>query len=153
MRKIVDGRLKPGKRDRLAWALYKRESYENLVQKISELVNNLVELFPSPTYQQAQLCRNEPNGMFDGPRLSRGIIDDEDDFRGYARQTGLGQRVIRVGDVQINQDFACQIGDNVELPGQASSIETGVVNGSGRAVLHIGSNVGTGRTMFNRAQR
>ncbi|CDM35008.1 unnamed protein product [Penicillium roqueforti FM164] len=43
---IIHGRLKPRKRDRVAWALYKRGNYENLVENISDLVNNLVELFP-----------------------------------------------------------------------------------------------------------
>jgi hypothetical protein len=139
VRKIVDGRLKPGKRDRLAWALYKRESYENLVQKISELVNNLVELFPSPTYHPGQLCRKERNGIFDDPRPSRRIVADETEVARHIRQTGPEHRVIRVGEVEINQDFSCQIGDNIELPGQARSIETGVVHGSGCGMLHIGS--------------
>ncbi|KAK4863263.1 hypothetical protein LT330_002041 [Penicillium expansum] len=154
MRNIIDGRLKPRKRDRVAWALYKRGNYENLVENISDLVNNLVELFPSTTPEQGQLCRKEVQVMSSGSlELLREVTDGEDEVLKGMLQMELQQRTIHVGEVQVKEDFVGQIGDNVELASQASNIEIRVVGGSGRAMLHIGSNIASGKTIYDQGQR
>lgn len=150
MRNIIDGRVKPRKRDRVAWALYKRGNYENLVENISDLVNNLVELFPSTAHEHGQLCRKEVQSMSSSSlQLLREVIDDEDQVLKHILQLELQQRTIRVGEVQVKDEFVGQIGDNVGLASQASSIEIKVVSGSGRAMLHIGSNIASGKTIYD----
>ncbi|KAF9883331.1 hypothetical protein FE257_003749 [Aspergillus nanangensis] len=138
MRRIIDGRLKPRKRDRVTWALYGRTNYENLVEKISELVNNLVELFPSMAPAEGLLCRNEVEEMsLDSLKLFENIIDEKDKVLKNIYQIELERRIIRVGEVQATDDFMCHIGDNVEFANQASSIDIKAINASGRAILHI----------------
>ncbi|SPO02848.1 uncharacterized protein DNG_05525 [Cephalotrichum gorgonifer] len=145
MRSIIDGRLKPGKRNLVAWVLYKRGAYQTLVEDISELVDNLLELFPSTADKQAQLCKDEVKGMSsDRLKLLGDVIGDEDDLLKTVIETELEQRAIRVGEVRVADSFVGQIGDNVESAGQASSIDVGAVIGSGHSTLHIGSNIGTG---------
>lgn len=151
MRRIIDGRLKTRKRDQIAWAVYKKESYENLVGKISELVSNLTELFPTTAYHSKHLCEKEVNDMSsDSLRLLGNIISNQDEVLQHAIRNELNKRTIRVGSVRMTDDFLGQIRDDVISTVRASDIDVTPVDRSGRAILHIGSNVGTESTTFKR---
>ncbi|KAJ5722923.1 hypothetical protein N7488_000958 [Penicillium malachiteum] len=145
VRTIIDTRLKPRKRDRIAWALYRKESYENLVDKLAELVNNLIELFPSTADQQARLCQEEAQSMdSDALRSMGSIIGNQDqDLQHHIREE-IKNRKIYVKSIQVNEHFQGHVGDNVSSLGQASDIDVGTVLGSGNSVLHIGSNFSSG---------
>ncbi|KGO68017.1 hypothetical protein PITC_053050 [Penicillium italicum] len=142
MRKIIDGRLTPRKRDRIAWALHKREDYESLVGNISELVNNLIELFHSTTDQQARLCQEEAQSMdSDALRSMGSIIGGQDQALQYHMREEINKRKINVKFFQATEHFQGHIGDNnVTSVGQASDIDMGTVLGSGHSTLHIGTN-------------
>lgn len=76
--------------DRVAWALYKRVNYENLVETISDLVNNLVESFPSRAHKQGQLGRKEVQLMSSGSfELLRKVMDDDDEVLKHMLQIEL----------------------------------------------------------------
>jgi hypothetical protein len=59
LRKINETRIKPRKRDRTNWALYKKTTFEELVSTLSILVNNPVQLFPTKRKTLEELCRAE----------------------------------------------------------------------------------------------
>ncbi|KGO39072.1 hypothetical protein PEXP_045460 [Penicillium expansum] len=90
--------------------------------------------------------------IIDG-QLLREVTDGEDEVLKDMLQMELQQRTIHVGEIQVKDDFVGQIGDNVELASQASNIEIKVVGGSGRAMLHIGSNIASGKTIYDQGQR
>jgi tetratricopeptide (TPR) repeat protein len=53
-------RFNPGKLwKRTKWALYKEKYFSRLIQDITELVNGLIDLFPTARPEQLRLCKEE----------------------------------------------------------------------------------------------
>ena len=152
LRKISHERFKPRKRDMIAWALYRKGSFENLIESISDLTTNLVDLFPSTLETQKQLCKNEIKDL-DGPSLALldKVIGDEDGILKPILLAEVEQRPNIFNNIDVRDNFTGHFGDNV-APGERS--RSGVysrISVGGSAVAHFGSNIGDfrGKTVFD----
>jgi hypothetical protein len=155
MHRLNYERVKPRKRDRISWALYRKGNFENLIENISDLTNNLVDLFPSTIDAQKQLCKNEVKDM-DIPSLA--LLDKaigvEDEILKPILQAEVEQRPNFFSNIDVRDHFRGHFGDNV-APGENS--RSGLyshINAGGDAVAHFGSNIGNfqGKTVFDSPQ-
>lgn len=158
MRKINNSRTeawKPRKRDRLAWAIYRKGSFEDLVDKLADLVKSLVELFPAVQDIQQQLCMEEVNAI---PSASLSLLPDVIGSKDKIFQTTLEAKLEQQGnhfsDINVGERARGQYGTNYgagEKPGRG--IWTRITAG-GDSFSHFGDTVGNfqGRTVFDAGQ-
>ncbi|QKX55938.1 uncharacterized protein TRUGW13939_03037 [Talaromyces rugulosus] len=157
LRRICDQRLnlKPGTRDRLSWALYGKGSFENLVENISMLTTNLVELFPSKVGTQKELCQFEIKDLDpDSLTLLDKAIGQEDKILRATLDAEAEKWPNLYSNIEVTEHFRGHFGDNIG-PGGASrrTIFSGIRAG-GNAVAHFGHNVRMqGRTDFDSTQQ
>jgi hypothetical protein len=136
-------RIKPRKRDRIAWALYRKSAFENLIDTISELTSNLTDLFPAVRPVQQDLCKAEVKGL-DGKALAlldQAIGDQDEILKPVLLQEAASQPNI-FRDIEVKDYFYGQFGDNVApgATGRSAIVEIIVAGGSG--IVHFGSNIG-----------
>ncbi|KAE8442729.1 hypothetical protein EG329_002920 [Mollisiaceae sp. DMI_Dod_QoI] len=64
------------------WALYEEKRFRRLIEDVTELVNDLVELFPASQAIQQQLCEKEVSiiGATEGISVLREIAAEQDEF-------------------------------------------------------------------------
>jgi hypothetical protein len=136
-------RIKPRKRDRIAWALYRKSAFENLIDTISDLTSNLIELFPATRLTQQNLCKDEVKGL-DGKALALldQVIGDQDKLLKPILLQEAASHPNIFTDVEIKGYFHGQFGDNV-APGATgrNAIYTKIVGG-GNGTVHFGNNIG-----------
>jgi effector-binding domain-containing protein len=156
MRNINDERMKPRKRDRIAWALYRKGSFENLIENIAELTTNLTELFPSTIDSQKELAKSEV-GIMDTSslRLLKEAIGEEDYVLRPVLQSEIEKRPNVFSDIKIQEQFLGQFGDNVAAGEESRSGHYTHIDAGGSAVAHFGSNIGNfrGRTIFDAVRK
>jgi hypothetical protein len=152
IRTINDKRVKPRKRDRVAWALYRKGNFENLLESISDLTNNLVELFPSTVESQRQMCKEEVQDLdVAALALLNKAVGDEDAILAPILRAEAERRPNVFSNIDVRDDFRGHFGDNV-APGEKSrsGLYSDIIGG-GSATAHFGSNIGNfqGRTVFD----
>jgi hypothetical protein len=156
MDKINGERVKPRKRDRITWALYRRGTFENLIENISEMTTNLVDLFPSTIDAQRELAKAEV-GMIDTGALTLlgQAIGVEDEVLKPELLSEMQKRSNIFSNITISEQFVGQFGDNVAAGEQSRSGHYTRIKAGGNAVAHFGSNIGNfqGRTIFDSVRK
>ncbi|EED20663.1 conserved hypothetical protein [Talaromyces stipitatus ATCC 10500] len=150
MRNISDERVKPRKRDRVSWALYRKGNYENLVENISMLTSKLVELFPSAVDAQKRLCQGEIREIEpESLDLLGNAIGEEDEIFKQAVKVELAKGPNLFTNIAVTDHFRGHFGNNIAA-GEASAARAA----GGNAVAHFGSNIGKykGKTVFDTSQ-
>ncbi|KAI8938669.1 hypothetical protein NX059_004536 [Plenodomus lindquistii] len=59
-----------GRRQKAKWALYQQKSFARLIEDVTELVDNLVDLFPAAQPAQIELCEQEVATFDDNESLA-----------------------------------------------------------------------------------
>ncbi|KAJ5709040.1 hypothetical protein N7493_010374 [Penicillium malachiteum] len=145
--------LKPRKRDRPAWALYRKESFQLLIDEVSDLTNNLLELFPSSTETQKQICKENLKGL-DSTCLTLLLeaISEEDDISKSIIKAELHRQPNYYSQIEVRDRFRGHFGDNFSVGEYArrGAVYSNIIAG-GDAVMHFGSNFGDfkEKTMFD----
>ena len=152
MRALADKRFKPRKRDRVSWALYRKGAFEALIDRISILTNNLVELFPSAAGTQKQLCEGEVKGLDKwSMTLLEGAIDEEDKMLLAAIRAEAEGAPNFYSDVEVGGHFRGHFGDNVAAGEMSRRKIFTRIRGGENAVVQFGDNIGNyqGRTVHD----
>ena len=135
--------MKPRKRDRLGWALYRKGNFENLIENISDLTTNLVDLFPSTVDSQKELCKSEVNGLGGGSlALLDKAIGEEDSILKSIILDEVRQRPNIFSNIEVLDNFRGHFGDNVAAGENSRSGIYTRLKAGGSAVVHFGSNIG-----------
>jgi hypothetical protein len=146
MRKLIDTRVKPRKRDQISWALYRKGAFETLIETISDLTDNLVNLFPSTVEVQEQLCREEVKDLdADSLALLNKAINGTDDMLQAILQLEAHQRPNFYGNIDVRDQFKGHFGDNVAPKESSRSNVFSNIRAGGNATAHFGNNIGTSR--------
>ncbi|KAI9674384.1 MAG: hypothetical protein M1822_009062 [Bathelium mastoideum] len=66
----VDRQNKSGLKEKVKWAMYEEKHFRRLIEDITGLVNDLVELFPSAKEKQYSLCADEVSAVKNNKELS-----------------------------------------------------------------------------------
>ena len=71
-----------GLRQKAKWAPYEEKHFRRLIEDITGLVNDLVELFPAAQASQKELCKTEMAEMGKNGRLQtlKAVAEDQDKF-------------------------------------------------------------------------
>lgn len=155
MRKISNERvktLKYRKRDRISWALYRKGSFQNLIETVSDLTDNLIELFPAKVNSQESLCKSEVMGI-DKEALSLllTVIDNDDELLKQAIKSGLESGSIVFTNIEVKDESKAHFGYNIGAGESSRSSVYSNIKAGGNSITHFGNNVGNfqGRTMFD----
>lgn len=78
----IERQNRSGVRQRAKWALYQEKAFRRLIEDITELVDNLVELFPAVQQTQREICDREVQAIGEGEGMSilREIAAAQDKF-------------------------------------------------------------------------
>jgi hypothetical protein len=114
----IERQNRSGVRQKAKWALYQEKQFRRLIEDITELVNDLDDLFPATQQSRRDLCDIEVTTIREGEGMSalREIAADQDKL--------LEQAITKV----------------TEIAGRSHHI---VFSGSGNAGLQLGHNSGT----------
>jgi hypothetical protein len=157
LRRICDQhlKLKPGTRDRLSWALYGKGSFENLVENISMLTTNLVELFPSEVDTQKELCQLEIKDLDpDSLTLLNEVIGQEDKILRATLNAEAEKCPNLYSNIEVTDHFRGHFGDNIGPGGASRKTTFSGIKAGGNAVAHFGHNFCMqGRTNFDSTQQ
>jgi hypothetical protein len=143
MRRVNDSRIKVRTRDRISWALYRKGNFESLLENVSELINNLVELFPSAAQSQADLCREEVHDLDAGSLvlLDKTAGDDDELLRQILRAE-VENRPNLFSKIEVRERFRGHFGDNVAAGEKSRSGIYSHIQAGGEAIAHFGNNIG-----------
>lgn len=143
MRRIVDRRVKPRVRDRITWALYQKGAFQNLIETISALTSQLVELFPPTHDAQKQMCKSEVGGLDRESLalLNEAIGDDDEMLKGVLRAEAQ-QRPNLFSNIEVKDYARGQYGDIVKEAASARSTVVRGVKAGGHSVTHFGNVIG-----------
>lgn len=153
MRKINEQRVRPRKRDRMAWALYRKTSFEWLIEETSELIHNLVGLFPSTIEMQKQLCKEEIQDLdTESLRLLNEVVEDEDELLKDVLRAEVRPDVF--SHIEVADHFRGHFGDNVASGENTRNKVYSHIKGGGNAIAHFGNTIGNfqGRMVYEEAR-
>ncbi|KAJ3532881.1 hypothetical protein NM208_g8238 [Fusarium decemcellulare] len=152
IRGCIDKRIKPRKRDRISWAIYRKGAFQNLIETISSLVDNLIELFPAKLETQKQLCGDEVRDLdVDSLALLDKAAGDDDTMLQAILRIEAQQRPNFYTNIEVRDYFTGHFGDNVASTGPSRSAVYSNIRAGGHAVAHFGNNVGNyqGKTVYS----
>ncbi|KAJ9652363.1 hypothetical protein H2201_009224, partial [Coniosporium apollinis] len=83
-----------GLRHKAKWALYEEKHFRRLIEDVTDLINDLVELFPAAQAAQCQLCELEVSelGTDESLLVLKDIAADQDKYLETAISRALGNR-------------------------------------------------------------
>ncbi|KAF4463115.1 small s [Fusarium albosuccineum] len=152
IRGCIDQRVKPRKRDRISWAIYRKGAFQNLIETVSTLVDSLIELFPAKLEAQKQLCSNEVKDLdVDSLALLDKAVGDNDTMLQAILRLEAQQRPNFYTNIEVRDHFTGQFGDNVTSTEATRSGVYSNIRGEGQAIAHFGNNIGNyqGKTVWN----
>ncbi|RDW79291.1 uncharacterized protein DSM5745_06143 [Aspergillus mulundensis] len=144
--RVNEERVQIRKRDRVAWALYRKGHFETLLETINDLISDLVELFPGAVDEQKRLCRDEEVQGLNAGELQAldGILGrelEDDVFKDVLGELTLARPDSNLFfDIHVQDHFRGHFGDHF---GEAERSRAGVyakVRVGGSAVAHFGGN-------------
>lgn len=145
--RINDKYVKPRKRDRFTWALHHKERLKVLIEDISQMTQDLVELFPpsskTPTESRPSICN-----LGDATDSSKNETSGEDSHEFTTPQTRNNQQPHVFSCIELRDGFRGHFGHNLGVGCQSSSSVYSNIIASGDTEVHFGNNIGLSRQLI-----
>ncbi len=155
MKALVERRQKStGFRKLASWALYHRDRYDDLVEGITKLVDNLEQAFPAPEKASAlaktdaeQISAGPPAEQKDTLELLRVLAAKVDGVVGAKAVETAASRGISIGSVDVMDKARLRSGDFVSpawkgetnLPQSGSTVAVGSLHAGGESRVMAGN--------------
>lgn len=124
------------------WALYEKRAFDTMVDTITTLTNDLVDLFPATNETQLMSCREDARALSDTPnglQIMSTVAEDHDAMLQSALQQELALSAHRVDDVVV-EGGTFRVGDNNHRGRQPNAIISNGAKIFGTADVWFGHN-------------
>lgn len=135
---------------KITWALYGKDNFDVLIEDVTELITDLVELFPDTQPRMEELCKEELKSVPQEsiPDLVK-VIDKDDEILSKAIATHIKEYDLKFEDIKVDGHGIARLGNDYDYQSgqKAASLAVKGMQIGGDGYVHAGHNFyGPGRT-------